>query len=88
MAHYCTFWDWKEDPPFDEIEARVNALLERGATRLYFATPNCGRDDYCLVISDIPVKDDEAETKWEDWFGNLPDDDAYDWTEWNDPELD
>ena len=88
MAHYCTFWDWEDGPPFSEIEARVNALLDRGATRVFFAAPNCGRDDYCLVVSDIPLTDDEAEKKWDDWFGRLPDEEPYDWSDSDDPEPD
>ena len=80
MAHYCTFWDWKSEPPFDEIQARINSLLERGATGIYLVEANCGRDDYCLVISDQPLTDEEAEQRWDDWFGSLPDEEPYDWS--------
>jgi hypothetical protein len=89
MPYFCTFWDWKDDPPFDEIEARLNALITRGATSVHLAAPSCGRDDHCLVISDTPLTEAQAEARWDEWFGRvILDGPSYFWSASADPEPD
>ena len=86
---YCTFWDWKDDPPYDEISSRINSLLQRGAKEihLYDADPGSG-DTHEVVIAARKLSPRERLAVWsffsEDDSAWPADGSGYDWKK--DPE--
>lgn len=53
-------WDWRGQPPMEEIATRVNASMFTGGTFMY-VVPFTGDDNYAVVLS--PVQMNLAEVK-------------------------
>ena len=66
-------WDWKQDPPFEEIESCINDLLHRGATQICLADSAEGTDSYRLVISDRMLTQAELSVAWRYHLDNFED---------------
>ena len=61
------FWDWKQQPDLQAVEASINSMLSSGATRIHLTTADTNDDSYCLVVSDSKLSQAEALHAYEDW---------------------
>ena len=68
MRCFGTCWDFKDDPPLDEIEERINWLLAHGANEIGLLQAD-GGDTFCLLISDKRVVPRAIiEEIWDEWW--------------------
>jgi hypothetical protein len=81
---YPAWYDWKVAPPWDEISARLNSLLRRGATGINIYDAGSTNDNGCeVVIVDGELNATEASnafTAWmEIWWEVVDEDHGFDW---------
>ena len=58
------FWDWKEQPPMDEIAAAVQEL-SAGGSATYMREADTGTEDHAWVVSDAELSDEQASEAYE-----------------------
>ena len=56
-------WDWRAQPPMEEIAATIERL-SGGRLRMYL--PETGMDSYVAIISDRELDPGEQEKAWLD----------------------
>lgn len=64
-------WDFKESPPFDEIEQCVNELLRKGAREIRLVEANTASDEFGLVISDRLLTDLQLADAWQHYLDSF-----------------
>jgi hypothetical protein len=64
-------WDYKESPPFEDIEQCVNELLQGGAKEIRFAEADTGSDDFGLVISDRSLTKSQLDDAWQQYLDSF-----------------
>jgi hypothetical protein len=68
MRCFGTCWDFKDDPPIDEIEERINWLLAHDANEIGLLEAD-GGDTFWLLISDKrDVPQAIIEQIWNEWW--------------------
>jgi hypothetical protein len=82
---YPVWYKWRDTPPWEEMSARINSLLRRGATSIHILSAGSAMDtDYEMVIVDGELNYSEACDAFSAWleiWGREVDEDSdgYDW---------
>ena len=87
---HSAWYDWKVAPPWDEISARVNSLLRRGATVINIYDVASSNDNDCeMVIVDGELSSIEAAEAFKAWLGlwwdEIDEEQGFDWETRPDP---
>lgn len=64
FPHAITFWDWKQDPPWEEYSEAATRLLAAGVREIHFTEPDTGGDTYAVVVAPLRLSRAEAEDLW------------------------
>lgn len=64
LPHAITFWDWKQDPPWEEYSEAATRLVAAGAREIHFTEPDTGGDTYAVVVAPLRLSRAEAAYLW------------------------